>query len=199
MASRTRRQPVPKPGACAGRAFLLRCAPALLCLSLWAGYRGGTLAGRGAVPARIYTLTALRTQLQREPLAWLNKTVHVRALLTSCRDVAPVAGSSPCQDRQVALLDPQATHRTWKLPVLLGSAPPMLTVLRQVPLLGDLVPAPQVLRWGTAAVYAVQLRRAPCSQPGGPACFAALLLDAGPWEGSAQHRGAGRNGLVASP
>lgn len=195
-------QSLHKPEAWSRRAVLLLCAPALLCLSLWMGYRGITLAGRGAVPPRIYTLAALRTQVQRAPQGWVGKTVRVHALLITCNDVTPVSGSSPCQDWQLALLDPQATHGTWKLPVLLGFAPPLLTVLRRVPLLGDLAPAPQVLRRGTASAYAVQLRRAPCARPGGRACFLALLLDAGSWEGSAaarQHRGVGRNGLVASP
>jgi hypothetical protein len=184
------------------RAVMLMCTPVLLCMCLWMGYRSVVMASHAMAPGPIYTLTTLRVQLERDPQTWINTSVRVLGLLASCNNVTLRPGSSPCPVWHTVLRDPLAARSSLEVPVLLGSTPPMLSLLRRVPLLGELTPAPQVLQWGTPAVYAIQLRATPCPLPGSRTCFAALLLDPGPWQESTaarQYRGAGRMGLAASP
>jgi hypothetical protein len=58
--------------------------------------------------------------------------------------------------------------------------PPAVAVLRRLPLLRGLVPAPQALRWGAVATYRVRLQAIPESICDSDICFEALLLDAAP-------------------
>jgi hypothetical protein len=55
-----------------------------------------------------------------------------------------------------------------------------LAWLRRVPVLGTLLPAPQVLHWGVVATYRVRLRAIPESSCGSVVCFEAVLLDSAP-------------------
>jgi hypothetical protein len=57
---------------------------------------------------------------------------------------------------------------------------PLLAVVRRVPLMGGLLPAPQELDWGEVATYQVELRATPDGPCGDGACYEALVLDAAP-------------------
>jgi hypothetical protein len=61
-----------------------------------------------------------------------------------------------------------------------GALPPVLAVLRRLPLLGTLVLAPQVLHWGAPATYRIRLQAVPESICGISNCCKPLLLDAAP-------------------
>jgi hypothetical protein len=56
----------------------------------------------------------------------------------------------------------------------------VLAWLRRAPVLGTLLPAPQVLHWGVVATYRVRLRAIPESSCGSGVCFEAVLLDSAP-------------------
>jgi hypothetical protein len=67
------------------------------------------------------------------------------------------------------------------LPLRRGPSHPLLALLRWVPGLAPLLPAPQAPVWGWATTYRVQIRplvQEPCS---GALCYAAVLLDAAAW------------------
>jgi hypothetical protein len=55
---------------------------------------------------------------------------------------------------------------------------PLLAVVRRVPLLSGLLPAPEAVNWGTVATYRVQLRVMPDKPCGDTTCYEAMLLDA---------------------
>ena len=69
------------------------------------------------------------------------------------------------------------------LPLAWGQAPPLLAFLRHLPLphlplLKLMIPSPQVLHSGVAAVYRIQLQPTACVLSASPPCYGALLLDA---------------------
>jgi hypothetical protein len=53
-----------------------------------------------------------------------------------------------------------------------------VTILRRLPLLGELLPAPQVLHWGVVTTYRVQVQAIHGGICGTGVCCEAVLLDA---------------------
>jgi hypothetical protein len=127
----------------------------------------------------MYTVAQVQAGLARHPGSWVGHTVRVRGRATAC-SIELEHGHFHCLPRQPHLDDPDAG--SWIEPLLLvwKDPNPALTIMRRVPLLGSLLPAPQELDWGTVATYRVQLRavtRGPCSAA---TCYEALVLDAAP-------------------
>jgi hypothetical protein len=126
----------------------------------------------------VYTVWALRAALQQAPQDWVGRTLLVRGVVKSC----PYVGYGPCARWQPALSDRWAAARSAAvapLPLVWGSAPPLLSFLRRVPFLGSVTPPPQELHWDTLTSYRIQLRAGSCGWAHLP-CYEALLVDAGP-------------------
>jgi hypothetical protein len=123
-----------------------------------------------------YSVAALRTHLERDPQAWVNRTVRVRASAEPCLLRMDGPGS-PCHEWHPVLVDAGPGQEANALPLVLGRASPLLTLLRRLPLAGQLVLPAQAVRWGAVATYRVQLRAAPASACPSPPCYEALLLD----------------------
>jgi hypothetical protein len=139
--------------------------------------------------APIYTVSELRAGVATNPHAWLEHTVLVRglALGPACPPNASCVFAWP------ALVDPDATGPGSSLLLSMGPANSLLALLRRLPLVGRLVPGPQLLRWGRPAVYRVQVRDAASTSPRGTRHYEAVLLDPAPpghgprpiWQGPA--------------
>lgn len=128
----------------------------------------------------VYSIPALRTSLERDPYAWGNRTVRVRAIATDCASwlVTPVM---TCISPGRELIAPGPLGAADYLPLAVRPSPALLAALRSLPLLGPLVPPPQAVRWDWVSTYRIQLRSTPCSS-GEPAdCYEAVLLDVAPW------------------
>jgi hypothetical protein len=81
---------------------------------------------------------------------------------------------------RIELMNREASGGRPGLPLAWGSADALLVFLRRLPLLGNLLPAPQRLHWGEVATYRVRVQAIPGSSCGSGACFEAVLLDAAP-------------------
>jgi hypothetical protein len=137
----------------------------------------------------VYTVSELQAGLADNPHAWLGHTVLLRgvALVPACPPNASCVVAWP------ALVDAEAPPPRSYLPLSMGPANPLLALLRRLPLVGRLVPGPQVLRWGRPARYRVQVQDAAGTSPNGTRHYAAVLLDPAPpgqgpmpvWQGPA--------------
>jgi hypothetical protein len=156
----------------------------LLALSL------ATLAGAGCARAwwarigsaqsePVYTLAALRASLERDPSAWLGRTVRMRAIPALRWCFVWTTPSPSCQLWEPALVG-TGTGAAEPLPLAWGSAPAPLAYLRRVPVLGALAPPPQAIRWGAPGIYRVQLHATTCFAPGMSPCYEAMVLDSSP-------------------
>jgi hypothetical protein len=124
--------------------------------------------------APVYRVSELRAGLADNPHAWLGHTMLVRgvALGLACPPQAScVVFAWP------TLVDADATGPGRSLPLSMGPASSLLALLRRLPLVGRLVPGPQLLRWGRPAVYRVQVRDAAGTSPNGTRHYEAVLLD----------------------
>jgi hypothetical protein len=149
------------------------------------GLLGLLLAAGLAVPASswlpahgpVYTVAQLQAQLARDPAAVVGRTVGVRGIaIPAACSTWDAEQDFPCPDRwRQGIVDPDGVTL---LPLTVGAANPLLAFVRRVPLLGDLLPAPQALDWGEVATYRVQVRALPQGSCGMGRCVAAILLEA---------------------
>lgn len=128
----------------------------------------------------IYSVAMARAALSRAPQLWLNRPLRLRAILASACELDIYPASNTCRSFQPAMFDADATAGATPFPVVLGRQGTGMAFLRRLPLVSRMVPAPQLLQWGTAAVYQVQLRAGTSRYCHAPACYEALLLDAAP-------------------
>jgi hypothetical protein len=127
-------------------------------------------------PEPVYSVVAVQSGLTHNPAAWANRILLVRgeAVAIGCTTAAEVG---LCGPPRFGLRDPAPAATREQLDLTWAGGTPLLTFLRRVPLVGTIVPAPQVIRWDALAVYRVQLRiEHPCSVT----CAEAVLLDAVP-------------------
>jgi hypothetical protein len=87
------------------------------------------------------------------PSRWLGRTVLVQGRVAFDRTWSPPDSIVT----RLALVDPGRSDSTMSLSLRWGSPDPLLASLRRLPFAGRLVPAPQRPRWGTLAVYRIQL------------------------------------------
>ena len=137
----------------------------------------------------VYTVAELRAGLADNPHVWLGHSVLVRGVVLglSCPPNASCAFALP------VLIDADATGPGNYLPLSVGPANPLLALLRRLPLVGRLMPGPQLLRWGRPAIYRVQVREAVGTSPRETRPYEAVLLDPAPpghgpmpiWQGPA--------------
>jgi hypothetical protein len=133
--------------------------------------------GSRGVP--IYSLAALRANLESDPTNWLGRTARVHAIPVLQWCFVWTVPSPRCALQEPALVSPK-TNTDAPLPLAWGSAPPLLAFLRQVPLLGAVAPPPQVIQWARPGIYRVQVLVASCFAVGMGPCYKATVLDSSP-------------------
>jgi hypothetical protein len=167
-----------------------RAICSLLALASAAGLMLVVMHQVGAVNS-VYTVTELRTDLTHDPRAWVGHVVLVRGTVTGCGfgRPCPLVMVVRCATRGLCrpiglpgmmLVDQPTASWLRGLPVQLGTETPQLAFLRRLPLVGRVVPPPQVVRWGIPAVYRVQLQPTQRSVCGSAPCYEAVLEDAAP-------------------
>ena len=158
-------------------AFLLAASAVVLLWVLSALEAARSAGQRSGGP--VYTVAALRAHLAEHPEAWVDRPLRVRALADICSDwYVWAAGVTICIATQPVLADLDGDGQP--LPLAWGSAPPLAEVLRRLPLLKAVMPAPQEVRWDTHAVYRIRLREVPTPSCSHPPCYEAVLVDAAP-------------------
>lgn len=152
----------------------------LTALLLWAASAALSTWPRTGAAGPVTTVAAVRAGLRHAPRSWMNRPIYVRAIVDVACAFALYPGTYTCGTLQPAMFDAEGTEGAAPLPVVLLPQQRNLLLLRRLPLAGQLVPPPQALLWGRAAVYRVEVRAA--AHPGcHPAtCYEALLLDAAP-------------------
>ena len=167
-----------------------RAILALLGLASAAGLLLGVMQGTGGA-GPVYSVTELRARLTHDPSAWVGRVVLVRGTVTGCGFARPCpllmvvhcGTAGPCRPiglPGMMLVDQPTASWLRGLPVQLGAQNPQLAFLRRLPLVGRVVPPPQVVRWGIPAVYRVQLQPAQRSVCVSSPCYEAVLEDAAP-------------------
>jgi hypothetical protein len=166
---------VPGAGTVGGRTRVSALMGALLALGVvvalpWVqgdSPRGGAQAGR------VYSVGAVVAALQHHPVGWAGQTIQLHAVAWPCLGWA----TGPCQAATPVLTDPGAGGS----PAMLALAGPrpgsLLTLLRSMPLVNGLLPAPQVARWGKPATYRVRILAVPAAACTLAPCYQALLED----------------------
>jgi hypothetical protein len=135
----------------------------------------------------VYSVAQVQAGLADHLPRWVGWTVVVRALAEPCPWWGAAARLQHCAGRTVVLVGTPtgapaagAFPAVDPLPVAWAGPYPLLAFLRRLLLPGQLVPPPQTVRWGTVAIYRVQLRAAHAGICPSPPCYQALLLDAAP-------------------
>lgn len=122
---------------------------------------------------RVYTVTEMRAELAHDRAAWLGRTVRVRGFLLGCpRAVCP--GHEPKVSPPL-LMD--LTQPAYGLAVAWTGPDPLSSFLRRLPVVGTLVPAPQVPHWETVATYRVRFHVPAAGTCPSPSCYEAMVLD----------------------
>jgi hypothetical protein len=158
--------------------FTVVAASGLAALIAWLSLHLLIMEAPLAGPGPIFSVEAVRTGLVRDPAVWLHRSLRIRAIASRC---GGPAGGPHCLYAQPQLLGASGDGATWALSLDWDPAsPPLLQLVRRLPVLGTLMPPPQRLRWGVMAVYRVRL--APVSPPpwGASPCYEGVLLDAAP-------------------
>jgi hypothetical protein len=152
------------------------------------GLLGLLLAGVLAVVAyhrpldqkRVYSVAQVVAHLASHSGAWTDRTLLLRGMAVvvggHCEASRPKPASA-CPSAWAALADFGPTDSALLLLTWAGPDP-LLAVVRRVPQLGGLLPAPQAVDWGEIATYRVRLQAIPKSSCGTNVCFEAVLLDA---------------------
>jgi hypothetical protein len=151
--------------------FLFR----ILAVALLGGGSLLLIAANSPSPSPVYAVAALQGDLARSPDIWVGRTALVRAIIGS-RCVTWMGGQEPaCASWQPALLDVDAPNAGTAL-ALQGAPPmPLLSTIRQIPVLAALLPAPHVLRPGTIGTFRVRLTPSPAAAH----AYQAVLEDGG--------------------
>lgn len=132
----------------------------------------------------VYTVAQTRAGLARNPRAWIGRTILVRGLVIQCRLVEGCVALPPGIPR-VGLVDGIPIIEMPRVAVLSQALPlrvdedPLRLLLRRLPLLRGIVPAPRQLSTAQSATYRVRLIvETPCAVANSPAsCVVASLTD----------------------
>lgn len=142
---------------------------------------GAGLAGQQSTFNAPQSVASVRAGLAHDPRGWVGRPVLVRGVLSSLipsprlygYNAQPPGFAGMLVDQGVVLPAPG-------LALLWGSPDPLLSLLRQLPLVGRYAPRPQAPRWDAPTVYRVRIERVTGAGCALPACYALLLLDAAP-------------------
>jgi hypothetical protein len=164
---------VPRP--CWRRAALVLT---LLGALAGAGTLATHLAGGADGPGEPYTVAQVDGLLARETGYWRDRIVVVRANAEPCPWWGAAARLEHCAGQSLVLLGAPSEAAAEPLPVLRPAAQPLLSILRRLPLLGALLPAPRVLHAGVVATYRVRVHAIAEGRCGTGVCYQVLLLGA---------------------
>jgi hypothetical protein len=148
-------------------------------LALATGLAALAVRGQGD-PGPVYTVALVQSHLERDPEAWLGRTLLVRGRIAGCPGVLTPAIQQVCQRWDRYHLTDADAPATEPLALVTGDPSRLVAALRGLSLPGVLLPAAQVLHWGVDATYRAQLRAAPADSCLLPPCYEALLPDAAP-------------------
>jgi hypothetical protein len=120
----------------------------------------------------VYPVAKVQAGLAHQPGVWVGRTVRVRGIAGVC-----LASDHPqsCSHGPMYLMD--AIRSDAVLPLVQGRQDAVPAFLRRLPLVGTVVPAPEVLQWYTIATYHVHLQ---IEQLCPSTCYTAVLLDTAP-------------------
>lgn len=127
----------------------------------------------------VYSVARVRGQLARDPRAWVGRVVRLRARAELCPAEIADEGAG-CGPAHPVLAPPDAADAAEPLPLAAVPDPPLPALLRRLPPLAGMLPAPQRVDWGSVAVYRVRLATAVCDPYQPPPCYAAQLLAGAP-------------------
>jgi hypothetical protein len=116
----------------------------------------------------VYTVAEVQAHLERNPGAWVGRTLLVRGMV----------GGEPAYDPSPSLVDASASPAVDPLPLAREGPDPLWAFLRCLPWLASLAPRAQALHWGEAAVYRVRVQAQTQTYCGASVCYEAVLLDA---------------------
>jgi hypothetical protein len=121
-------------------------------------------------------MAAVAAALERDPQAWMDRTVVVRAIAEPCPWWGAAERRRRCAGRPLVLAGVPTDAPAAPLPLVRPAPQPLLTKLRRLPVLGALLPQPPGLPLFTLARFRVRLLASPaCS---GASCYEALLATA---------------------
>jgi hypothetical protein len=148
---------------------------AALCLAGMLGWVARADGARTADTGHTYMIAEVQTVLAHHADAWGGRTIRVRGVVRDC----PYGYPGPCASWQPVLRDPETRPGKVGAGLLLVPVPArpdaLTVILRHIPWVRALVRGPQVVQWGVAATYQVQLQAVAGSHCGGTPCYEALL------------------------
>jgi hypothetical protein len=126
----------------------------------------------------VYSVATLQAGLAHQPRVWLGRTVRVRGVAVPPGCVVRESMLCLKEPSGIAYIVDPITCTF--LPLSLGAANALLSLLRHLPLAGRLAPAAQTPHWGELTTYRVQLLVVPPASCALAPCYQAALLDAAP-------------------
>jgi len=160
--------------------------PMLMALLLWLGSAIQSALLPTASSGPIYSMTTLWLQLARNPDSVLHHPVQVQATARFCALWISGSGST-CLSQQSQLVENQSPSASAAMPMIIADAampliiedaPRLRTLVRGLPVLGALLPAPQVIQWEAPAVYTITIEPQPCADRSTGGCYQAVAVDA---------------------
>lgn len=152
---------------------------ALLAILLAAALVAGVVAIQRALDVGpVYSVDQVRVGLVSNPRAWLGRTLQVRGIVPSYYCPGPISVSCPSTPSTTLHSVARASERS--LPLFFDSADAGTSLLQGEPILRSLLPGPQHLLRGRAAVYRVRLQAPAGDVCGYWPCYVAVLIDAAP-------------------
>jgi hypothetical protein len=133
-------------------------------------------------PNQVYSVAAVRTLVNRAPTRWLSRELVVRALAEPCPWWGATARIEHCASQAQVLIGAPGEAPAEPLPLVPPTPQPLLSLVRSLPILGDLLPRSPVLvlHWSTVATNRIRLQAIANSICGTHTCYQATLLAAAP-------------------
>jgi hypothetical protein len=144
---------------------------------------GLAVAARGIRPdhGRVYTVAEVRAHLAHDAKEWVGHTILVRAMAEPCPWWGALAALEHCAGREIVLVGVTSDAPVDPVPLTRQDGNPLESLLRDLPVFGDVLSRPRVVPLYTPARFAVRLSVLPTSACGNRLpCYQALLLDDAP-------------------
>jgi hypothetical protein len=154
------------------------CRALLAALSAVALVAGVVAIQRALDAGPVYSVDQVRVGLVNNPRAWLGRTIRVRGIVPSYYCPGPISLSCPPAPSTTLHSVARASDRS--LPLFFGSAEGEASLFQSEPILRSLLPGPQHLLRGRAAVYRVRLQALAGDVCGYWPCYVTVLIDAAP-------------------
>jgi hypothetical protein len=133
---------------------------------------GALVVMRPTAPGPVYAVTAIRAALAGRPQAWMGQTVEIRAVAEPCPWWEEQGRLQYCADQPLMLVGSPTGAPVDPLPVARAALQPLISFLRGLPILGQVLPRPSIVPLLVQARFRVRLQALPC--------YEALLLDVAP-------------------